>query len=361
MYRRNFVQATLGGLLVSVAGPSLAAGFDAKSCFMPSPSAKGTVTWKAKKPPYHIAISNSYIGNTWRTEMMKIAKAFSQKPDIKSHIKQFQAASSGNDVSAQIAQMNQMILAGVDAIVVDAASPTGLNSVIDQAVSSGILVVSFDNVVTTKKAVLVNENQYEMGKRRAEFVVKQMGGKGHVLLVRGVAGTFVDSEHARAAHHVLSKHPNMNVTEVIGNWDDGTAQKVTANALATTPNIDGVICGGGDTGVVRAFLQAGRKMVPIAGEAENGFRKLAAKHKFPMMSIGNSPAEVAVSMRVAIEALQGKTVPQSIDIPLPIATTSDLVAGKNYFPDKPDNFFTDFNIAQCGVEFTLDEIMAQKV
>jgi ribose transport system substrate-binding protein len=293
--------------------------------------------------------------------MVQIAKAYTELPDVKPHIASFQVSSSGNDVNAQIAQINQMILSGVDAIVIDAATPTGLNSVIDQAVDNGILVVSFDSLVTTKKAVIVNEDNYEMGKKWADFIVEKMGDSGNVLMVRGVAGTFVDQERTRAAKDVFGKHSGIKTTEVYGDWDDGTAQKVTANALASGTKFNGVWCQGGDTGVIRAFQQAGASIPPIAGEAENGFRKLAAQLKFPMLSIGQSPALSALSIKAAIAILQGQKVPQAINVPLPAATTDTLKAGVNYFPDLPDSFFTPINIVECGLKFDIKTILKQKV
>ena len=64
-----------------------------------------------------------------------------------------------------------------------------------------------------------------------------------------------------------------SIVEVIGDWDPGKAQTVTATALAANPDFAGVWCQGGTDGVVRAFLDAGVPLVPVAGEAENGFRK----------------------------------------------------------------------------------------
>ena len=367
MHRRQFLELTGYGFALSTA---LAAGMHsrayatqgkaAKMCYAPASSNTPTVKWEPKAPPYRIAVSNSYIGNSWRTEMMKIAKAYAHKPEVAKHIAKFREGSAGNSVSQQAAEINQLVLAGFDAIVVDAANPTGLNSTIDHAVKAGVLVVSFDNVVTTDKAVIVDEDQYEMGKRRAQFVAKQLKGKGTVLLVRGVEGTSVDAAHAKAAHDVFKHHPNIKVTQVIGKWDNATAQKVTKNALATQ-TVDGVVSGGGDTGIVRAFLQSGQTMVPIAGEADNGLRRLAAKHQFPMMSIGNSPAEAAVALQVAIDILRGHRLPRSINLPLPTVTTDSLKAGVNYFPDQPDSFYTDFNIPGCHTKLSLKEIQQQSV
>jgi ribose transport system substrate-binding protein len=180
-------------------------------------------------------------------------------------------------------------------------------------------------------------------------------------MVRGVAGTFVDQERTRAANDVFKQHEGIKTTEVYGNWDDGTAQKVTANALASGAKFDAVWSQGGDTGVVRAFQQAGADIPPIAGEAENGFRKLAAELKFPMLSIGQSPALSAMSIKVAIAILQGEKVPQSISVPLPTATTETLKAGVNYFPDLPDSFFTPINIEACGLTFDVENVLKQKV
>ncbi|MBO0662982.1 ABC transporter substrate-binding protein [Jiella sp. MQZ9-1] len=363
MQRREFIKVAAGGVAMTAVSSLLggAAWAAADKCIVPWSSDTPMVKREAKKGPFKIALSNSYIGNTWRTEMVQIAKSYTERPEVKPLIASFQATSSGNEVSAQIAQMNQMILSGVDAIIVNAASPTGLNSVIDQAVDAGILVVSFDNVVTTKKAILVNQDQYEMGKKWADFIVDKTGGKGNILVVRGVAGTFVDQERTRAANDIFGKHPDIKTTEVYGNWDDGTAQKVVANALAAGTKFDGVWSQGGDTGVVRAFQQAGLKIPPIAGEAENGFRKLDSELKFPMLSIGQSPALSALSIMVALDALQGKEVPQAVSAPLPIVTTDTLKEGTNFFPKIGDSFFTAISIPVCGLDFTAEQILKQKV
>lgn len=363
MQRRQFIQGLAGGVAATaLSGLMGRQAFAAMGeCIVPWASDTKMIQREAKEGPFRIALSNSYIGNTWRTEMVQIAKAYTERPEVKPLIASFQATSSGNEVSAQIAQINQMILSGVDAIILNAASPTGLNSVIDQAADAGILVVSFDNVVTTDKAVTVNQDQYAMGKQWADFVVEKTGGKGNVLMVRGVAGTFVDQERTRAATDVFGQHPDIETTEIYGNWDDGTAQKVTANALASGTKFDGVWSQGGDTGVVRAFQQAGLDIPPIAGEAENGFRKLASELKFPMLSIGQSPALSALSIMVALEILQGKEVPQSVSAPLSTATTDTLKSGVDFFPELPDSFFTPISIPVCGLDFTAEQILKQKV
>ncbi|WP_227307895.1 substrate-binding domain-containing protein [Acidisoma cellulosilyticum] len=48
------------------------------------------------------------------------------------------------DAPSQAAQVQNLILQGYDAIVIDAASPEALNGSIKQACDAGIVVVAFD-------------------------------------------------------------------------------------------------------------------------------------------------------------------------------------------------------------------------
>ena len=62
--------------------------------------------------------------------------------------------------------------------------------------------------------------------------------------------------------------------------------------------------------------------MPFAGEAENEFRKQIAEYSkdgLKGLSYGQSPALVAIAIKAAIEALQGKVMPQLISIPIPVA------------------------------------------
>jgi ribose transport system substrate-binding protein len=340
----------------------LFANFDAAKCYAPvasdTPKIKAPAT---KQPPYRIAISNSYIGNDWRTEMIQMARAYANLPEVKALVKELYVVSSGNDANAQIAIVDSMIAAGYDAIILDTASEQALNPAIKRAHDAGILVISFDNVSTSPYSVRINEDQTNFGKTMADWLVKQMGGKGNVFMITGVPGTTVDNGRNAGAHSVFDKTPGIKVLgEQPGMWADGPAQTVMATALGAFPQIDGVWCQGGDTGVLKAFMDAKKPFVPVAGEAENGFRKLAVQNKIPVISVGQTPAMVAVSIKLAIDMLKdGLEVPQDINVPLPVRTLDQMKSGVDYFPEVKDNFFVAFQLPECGVLFTADEILKQ--
>lgn len=354
-----------GRRLLSAAQSTPAAAFDAAACYTAATGSQPTKYDKVGDGPFKIALSNSYIGNVWRTEMIKMAKAYAEEPTIKPMISDFTYSSSGNDAGAQIAQIENMISAGAQAIIINAANATALSPVVQKARQRKIVVVSFDNVVDAPNAIQVNEDQIEMGTKWAEWLVQALNGKGNVLMVNGVAGTPVDADRRKGAQSVWDKNPNIKIiAQVNGDWDPGKAQTVTANALAAHPDINGVWCQGGTDGAVRAFQAANKPLVPVAGEAENGFRKqlLTLKGKgLTGISIGQTPALVCVSIHAAIDLLQGKEVPSKISAPLPIATSDDLKPGVNVFPNLPDNLFVDVTIPACGIDIPFTTINEQKV
>lgn len=334
------------------------------ACFAPAASTTKFFQWPEKKGPYRIAIANGFVGNTWRIQMIKTAKAYAEQPDIKPHIKELKVVSTGTDVAAQIAAIDNFINAGYDAIVTIAVNPTAFGPVIKRANRAGVVLVPFDNVLDSDEVMMVNEDQAEMGRKMGEWLVRNIPAKsGKILEVRGLPGNSVDRDRHLGFRAVMEAPGNkFEIVEVVGNWDDGTAQKVTADALAVHKKFDGIYTQGGSTGTVRALIDAKHPFIPVSGEAENGFRKLCAAHAkdgLVCASAGQSPGLVAISMKAAIEALQGKALPQMISVPLPYVEHPNFKAGENYYPDLSDNFFTPNEFPPCNVNITATEIMSK--
>jgi ribose transport system substrate-binding protein len=296
--------------------------------------------------PLRIALSNSYIGNKWRLEMENVFKAALQMEPYKSEV-QGSWFNSGNDISKQTQQLSNLIAEEVDAILIDAASPTGLNGVIRQATSRGILVIAFDNLVTAPSALSVDISEADLGRTLAEWLVQKLNGRGNVIMVTGVAGTHDDSERNSAADAVWKQHPGIKiVNRYTGMWDSSTAERNTAAVLPSLPKVDGIWCQGGTDGVLKAFVAAGRTPLPFtAGECENGFRKFMIGYngqKVDGISVGAPPYGSIVALELARRILKKQYPRKSINLPLAIVTSDTVKVGVTVFPDQPDSFFDDF-------------------
>jgi len=333
-------------------------GYDPK-CFAPWDKDTKYMQWPAKKPPFRIALVNGYVGNGWRIQMVKTAKAYAKDPAVAPLIKEFKVVSTGTDIAAQLGAIEDFINQGFDGIVTLAVAPDGFDRVIRLADKKGVVMVPFDNVLDTDKVVQVNEDQLSMGKQWGEFIDKILKGKGKVLEVRGLQGNSTERDRHAGFHQVMDGK-KYQIIEVVGSWDDGKAQKAVADALAVHKKFDAMMVQGGSTGAIRALMDAGHKPIPVATEAENGARKLIAKYHDKGMkglSLGQSPGLAAIAMKAVIEGLQGKILPQKISVPIPAADHNTLKDGDNYYSKLSDNFFTPNEFPPCGVNISGVKIM----
>ncbi|MEA2782356.1 MAG: ribose transport system substrate-binding protein [Rhodospirillaceae bacterium] len=368
-YLRLLTGAALAAALVFnaaawAAGPEIVAGpaGDPK-CYVPWTDKTKFFKFPAKAGPYRIALANGFIANTWRIQMIKTAKAYAAQPDVKAKLKEFKVVSTGEDVAAQIAAINNFIDSGYDAIVVNAQNPKAFAPVIKRAKAAGVVLVAFDNILDTEDAINVNVDQKGLGVLWANWLIKHIPNGGKILEVRGVAGTSVDTDRHNGIHETLdASGKKWEVVEVLGKWDDPTAQKATADAIAVQKHFDGITAQGGDTGVVQAMIDAKHPFVPFGGETENGFRKFCGAHAkdgHVCSSAGTGPAQVAVAIKTALDALEGVVVAQSVKLPLAIVEDPDFKDGENYYSTQSDNFFVGNAFPTCGINFTAQEIMGQ--
>jgi ribose transport system substrate-binding protein len=346
------------------AGPKEVPGPGAEpECFAPWTQDTKYFQYPKKDGPYRIALANGFIGNTWRIQMIKTAKAYAEQPDVAAKLAEFKVVSTGEDLAAQIAAVDNFIDSGYDAIIVNAQNPAAFTPVIKRANAAGVVLVAFDNTLDTDEAINVNVDQKGLGTYWAEWLIQKIPDGGKVLEVRGVQGTSVDRDRHDGIQEALAASGKpWETVEVVGKWDDGTAQKVVADAIAVHKNFVGVTVQGGSTGTVRAMMDAGHPFVPVGGETENGFRKLCAAHSgegLTCASAGTGPAQVAVAIKTAIAALEGQVVPQSIRLPLAKVEDPNFKDGESYYSDQSDNFFVGNAFPTCGINFTAQEIMGQ--
>ncbi len=346
------------------AGPEVVAGPGADpGCFKPLTAETKYFQWPAKKGPYRIALANGFIANDWRVQMIKVAKAYASQPGVKDDIKEFKVVSVGQDVAAQIAAVNNFIDQGYDAIIVNANSTSAFGSVVKKANDAGVVLLSFDNVIDDPGNIKINVDQVGIGRLAGEFLLgKTKADPAKLLFVRGPAGQPVDAARAEGFNAAIAKDGRkVAVTEVEGKWNPGDAQKVTADAIAAGGVFDGIYVEGGSQGAAQAMIDAGKFIVPMAGEDENAFRQLCnANHDKGMHceSGGTGPAQSAVTVKTAVAALKGEKIPQEIALPTSISY-SPYKVGSEVFPELPGSLFTGNNFPDCKIGFTAEEIGAQ--
>jgi ribose transport system substrate-binding protein len=348
----------------SAAGPQVVEGPGFQpACFAPWAKDTKYFQWPAKQGPYRIAVVNGFVANVWRIQMIQTAKAYAATPEIAKDLKEFKVVSVGTDMAAQLGAVEDYINQGFDAVLIDPNTPTGWDRVVRLANQKGTVLIAFDNEVSGDNMAAVAQDQLEMGKLSAEWLIKNVGHKGRILEVRGVAGFSADKGRHDGFRQVMEAPGNQfEIVEVVGNWAPGDSQKATADALAAHGHFDGIFTQGGSNGTVQALIDAKHPFVPMAGEGENIYRVQIAKYAdqgLKGLSYGQSPAQVAIALKEAIAALHGEAIPQRVTIPTPLTDYTRMKAGEDYFPDLTADFFAANAFPPCGLNFTAPQLMAQ--
>jgi ribose transport system substrate-binding protein len=282
----------------------------------------GVVVGVQAQAKWRIALSNDYAANSWRQQMLRDWKTAVDKAKSAGLIAEGTAFTTNESSAAeQAAQIQNLILEGYNAIVLNAASPTALNGAIQKAVAAGIPVVSFDNAVTEPSAYRLLTDFDWYGRYEVDFIAKNLTKTGNLLEIRGLAGTYVNDAIHGGIAGALKSYPGLKVVaEVYGNWDEATAQKAVAGILPSLPKIDAVVDQGGDGyGAVQAFQAAGRPLpMVIMGNRYDElaiWKELKDKRGYVTTSCTIAPSSVQIAFWVALEALNGKSVPKEMKLP----------------------------------------------
>ncbi|WP_158876616.1 ABC transporter substrate-binding protein [Antarcticirhabdus aurantiaca] len=269
-----------------------------------------------------IALSNNYAGNSWRQAMLKSWETITAKAVADGVVQSAEAFTTAeNQATEQAAQIQNMILQGYSAIVINSASPTALNGAVKEACDAGIIVVSFDGIVTEPCAWRVAVDFKKMGSGQLDYLAQRYPDGGNLLEIRGLAGTSVDTEIHEGIAAGVSAHPNFKVvSEVQGDWTQTVAQKSVAGVLPSLPEVVGVVTQGGDGfGAAEAFKAAGRPTPTIIlGNRDDELRwwkEQKDANGYETMSVSIAPGVSTLAFWVAQQILDGQEVPKDLVVP----------------------------------------------
>ncbi|MFO1140981.1 MAG: substrate-binding domain-containing protein [Amaricoccus sp.] len=279
-----------------------------------------------------IAFSNNYAGNSWRQAMLKSYDLVTKKAVADGVVAAADVFTTADqEVPTQAAQIQNLILQGYNAIVINAASPDALNGAIKQACDAGIVVVSFDGIVSEPCAYRVVVDFEDMGKQEVEQMAKFQPKGGNLLEIRGLAGTSIDDAIHKGIEAGVAAHPEFKiVNSVTGNWDQTTAQKAVTTVLPSLPDIVGIVDQGGDGyGAAQAFAAAGKpRPTIIMGNRQDElawWKEQKEKDGYTTWSASIAPGVSTLAFWVAQQVLDGnKDIPHDLLVPYLAFTQDDF-------------------------------------
>ncbi|MSU91662.1 substrate-binding domain-containing protein [Rhodobacteraceae bacterium 2CG4] len=268
-----------------------------------------------------IALSNNYAGNSWRQAMLRSWEKVTGQAVADGAVAAADAFTTAeNQVTEQAAQIQNLILQGYDAIVLNAASPEGLNGAVKEACDAGVTVVSFDGIVTEPCAWRIAVDFQQMGKDEVLYLADRLDG-GNLLEIRGLAGVFVDDEISAGIQEGVDETGKFEIVgSVHGNWAQDVAQKAVAGILPSLPDVAAVVTQGGDGyGAAQAFKAAGRDIpIIVMGNRHDEltwWKEQKDASGYETMSVSIAPGVSTLAFWVAQQILDGAEVPKDMTVP----------------------------------------------
>lgn len=267
-----------------------------------------------------------FLGNSWSVQLYQEFKWNAEnmyKDDLDVTYVQ-----SDNDVSKQIANLEDLIAQDVDVIITTPCDTTAINSTLEEAVDAGIKVVLLCATVDGDcYDSLVTVDEKDFGATGAQWLVDQLDGKGNIVVLNGISGFSTNTLRYEGAQSVFEKYPDIKVLAAEdANWDYAAAKTVTTDLLATYPEIDGVWSQGGamTLGAIDSFNAAKRDLVPMTGEDNNGYLKACINNNMEGIAVSKPTWLARVAIENAIKLMNGEDVKKDDIYPVMTIKTEEM-------------------------------------
>jgi ribose transport system substrate-binding protein len=290
-------------------------------------------------------------GNSWSVQLYKEFEAEAEK---QAETVEVTYTESELKVDKQIANIEDMLTKGVDAIIVTPISPTALIPTLKKAQAKGVKVVLLASKIRSQDYdALVTVNDEDFGKAGAEWLAKALGGKGKIIALNGISGISASDDRWAGAKEVFEANPDIEVVSAVdASWDYAQAKVAVSNLLAANPEIDGIWSQGGamTLGAIDAFDAAQRALVPMTGEDNNGYLKrwVALTDKGFTSVAPSKPTWLgSESLLVALKLLKGETVEKDTIFPPPMITDENVASTVR--DDLSDSFWVNTRLSDDQV------------
>ena len=246
---------------------------------------------------------------------------------------------TAKDAGEQVNQVENLMVQGMDALVILPQEPGPLTKICETVKNAGIYLVVVDrNLDRPVQDLSVVGDNPGFGKACGETMVKYLGGKGDIVIMEGIPCQ-VNTDRVEAFKAEIAKAPGIKVLDSQpAYWDTEKALKLMENYLQKHSKIDAVWTGDDDVliGALKAYEESGRKDVKcfIGGAGSKVIvKKVLDKDPLVPFDVTYPPSMIAVGMKAAADYVRGAVPDQGNLIKVPAEVITPENAQKFYFPD----------------------------
>lgn len=277
-----------------------------------------------------IGLTVPTLGNPFFVAMSKGAKEVASKYDA-----EVITVSADHDLAKQTAQIEDFITKKVDVILLSPFDSAGIAGAVAQAKAAGIPVVALDGFAEGGIDTVVMSDNVQAGRLAAEYLVKELDGKGNIVIIDGPPVSAV-TDRIKGFNEVIKKYPDIKV--VANQNGEGNREKaltVMESILTANKEINAVFTINDEeaTGVQIAQEQAGRQdeffVVSVDG-APAAVDALKKGGSFAGTSAQFPNQMVIDGVALALKIIDGEKVESEVLIPTEFITQENVDSYKGW-------------------------------
>ena len=234
-------------------------------------------------------------------------------------------ADARHDVSKQLSDIEDMVSKGVNILVVNPTDSEGVRSAVEAAKAKGVTVVSVDAQAAGVDAFVGSKN-YDAGVLACDALVKEIGGKGEVAILDGIAVVPI-LERVRGCKDALAKAPDVKLVDIQnGRQERDISVGVAENMMQSHPNLKGIfsVNDGGSMGVLAAIEGSGKDVVLTSVDgAPEAVKAIAAGTAFKATAAQFPRDQMRIGLAIALAKYMGAHVPAVIPIDVELVDKSN--------------------------------------
>jgi ribose transport system substrate-binding protein len=223
------------------------------------------------------------------------------------------------NIDQQVSILEDQITKKVSALAVAPAGVSEILPVLEKARAAKIPVIIMDTDINWNgKLSYVGADNRNAGKLAGEFLVKALGGKGKVAVIRGILGVATHEDRLAGFREGIAGAPGINLAAVQpANSERALGMSVMENLLTTHTDLRAVFATNDQMALGAVEAIAARNMtgkvlvvgVDATAEAVRAIEtgKMAADIAMHPEALGSKSVEAAIA------AAKGQTLPPKID------------------------------------------------
>lgn len=274
---------------------------------------------------FHVGFSQDTFGNDWRlAQAQGLQQAFAPHPEVRLSVRNGQGSTA-----QQILDIEALVEAGVDLLMASPKDSSAMSPAIAAAHRRGIPVVLLTRRIDADAFTsYVGPDDERIARQAARFIAERLGGKGRVLMLKGVPNATTAIVRTDAFVDELRRYPGLAIVAAkTANYLRSDAIRAVEEVLADGIGFDAIysqsdsMASGARMALKRAGIDPGSLLIvgiDYIAEARDAIRRGEQAASFTY------PVSAREGAEIALRVLHGEPVPKRVVVDSVMVTRDNV-------------------------------------